>query len=63
MDDNADASLCSQDQCYAALLTVNADLIQSYFRGGKRGCLILAVETIVLKKPSLTTMIWVYFQR
>lgn len=51
MDDNADASLCSQDQCYAALLTVNADLIQSHFRGGKRGCLILAVETIVLKTP------------
>lgn len=55
MDDNTDASLCSQgpvSRCYAPLLTVNTDLIQSYFRGGKRGCLILAVETIVLKNPN-----------
>lgn len=58
-----------KDQCqgvYAPLVTKKADLIQSYFRGGKRGCLVLAVETDVLKKKkkkTTHTMIWAYFQR
>ena len=52
VDVNADTSSCSQGpvaRCYAPLATKKADLIQSYFRGGERGCLVLAVENDVLK--------------
>lgn len=44
-----------KDQCLGVMLLwlpKRLILIQNYFRGGKRGCLVLTGETGVLKTPN-----------